>query len=164
MQQSTPTNWYEFKRLSRRRWLDIGGIALCLVFGAFLGLLLWLVAALLTTFAGSQTLASVGISLAKLLAHQLAGGAVGGFLVGLLYPLTRSLVGAAFVGYCALLPYAIWLSALVAGHLEAPPAVALIAGFAWSLVGGAIGLSLRREEMKKEAFLSTWHPSDTRPD
>ena len=88
-------DWSGFSYRTRERWLDPGRILYCAMLGTSIGLCFWVLAALLTVLGGARMLGEYGISLWDLLAIQSLGGLAGGVLVGLIYPLRRSLVGAA---------------------------------------------------------------------
>jgi hypothetical protein len=102
----------------------------------------WVV--IMFVLSGGKSLERLDIDLGYLVVLYLVGGAVGGLLTGTLYPITKSLFGAAVVGYLASAPFMLTLALQVGRSWEE-----VIAGaVAGSLVGAAVGLSLRRDEMK----------------
>lgn len=91
------------------RW----GIRYGVIFSAF-----YCVAALAIFAAGgSEAFTRYNISLGRTLACYILGGIMGGAVLGLLRPLTRSWVGSAFVGVFAALPVA-WIMARAVGVVD----------------------------------------------
>jgi hypothetical protein len=133
---------------SRRRWVDVKRIACHVIFGTAFGACLWLLAAILYVLGGARDLDRYGFSLVEVLRIQLSGGAFGGLLTGVLYPLTRSVLGAGVVGYLATLPYGFMLIAVMVRRMGEPVLLAVPGALAWSFVGAAVAASLRRDEIR----------------
>lgn len=91
---------------------------------------------------GSGAFARYNISLGRTLACYLLGGIIGGAVLGLLRPLTRSWVGSAFVGVLATLPVALILARAM-GVVDAKELtfVVSICSLGWGIPGG---LSMHR--------------------
>lgn len=93
------------RKVKTESWPSWTRIASCVAYGIGLAFLYSVWAVLITVFGrGAETLASIGISLKQLIASYLGGGAIGGAVVGLAWPVTRWRLGAGVVGYVAAIP------------------------------------------------------------
>jgi len=118
-------------------------ILYCIAFGVALATLFSVWVAVITVL-GSGAVEKAGFSLATMVATYYLGGLVGGLIVGVFWPLTQNVVGAALVGYVAALPFYVWVGAVVVDGGRSSPGywpIVLIS----STTGAAMGVWLWRD-------------------
>jgi hypothetical protein len=74
-----------------------GGVGLAMLYSIY--------AVVVAHTSGPQAFAKDGVTLETVVLTYLAGGIVGGAIVGALFPLRRSFVGAVVVGFVAVVPF-----------------------------------------------------------
>ena len=99
---------------------------------------------------GSAMERSAGFSLGDVLSIYIAGGVVGGAVVGLALPLARRKLGSAFVGFLAILPVAFFIR-VAAAHTLAMSRMDLLVAFGGSaMIGIPLGVSIFEEEVQPD--------------
>jgi hypothetical protein len=102
----------------------------------------------------SHALERAGLTFAGTVAAYYLGGAIGGVLVGLLWPLTRSMLGAGLVGYLGGFPFFLNL-ALMSGAAGQGRGIFWGSVLGSSLLGAALGVWIWRDNERDPSMWST---------
>ena len=97
---------------------------------------------------GGRTLEELKISLGVLVGIYLLGGIVGGVVAGALFPLTKWLMGAALVGFLAVIPF--FAAVAITLRPEGPVNRWIAVCLGSSMLGALVGIIARSKEKRRE--------------